>query len=39
MSELINIQLSDVDFQRCHIEVNRGKGKKDRIVPLHSKNC
>lgn len=34
VSELINIKLSDIDFQRCQIRVNEGKGKKDRIVPF-----
>lgn len=34
VSELINIQLTDVDFHRCQIWVNQGKGKKDRIVPF-----
>ncbi|WP_309495608.1 hypothetical protein [Mechercharimyces sp. CAU 1602] len=23
-----------MDFQRCQIRVNQGKGKKDRIVPF-----
>ncbi|WP_375163211.1 tyrosine-type recombinase/integrase [Laceyella sacchari] len=34
VSELINIKLTDIDFQRCQIRVNEGKGKKDRIVPF-----
>ncbi|MFC7442042.1 tyrosine-type recombinase/integrase [Laceyella putida] len=34
VSELINIKLADIDFQRCQIRVNEGKGKKDRIVPF-----
>jgi integrase/recombinase XerD len=34
VSELINIRLCDVDFARCQIRINQGKGKKDRIVPF-----
>ncbi len=34
VSELINIRLEDVDFIRCQIRINRGKGGKDRIVPF-----
>jgi integrase/recombinase XerD len=34
VSELINIKLTDIDFHRCQIQVNQGKGKKDRIVPF-----
>ncbi len=34
VSELINIKLTDIDFRRCQIRVNQGKGKKDRIVPF-----
>ncbi|MDL5039665.1 tyrosine-type recombinase/integrase [Heyndrickxia coagulans] len=26
--------MTDIDFQRCQIRVNQGKGKKDRIVPF-----
>ena len=33
ISELINLELSQVDFQECIIRV-QGKGKKDRIVPI-----
>ena len=34
VSELINIKLADVDFDRCQIRINKGKGDKDRIVPF-----
>ncbi len=34
VSELVNIRLSDVDFDRCQVRVNEGKGKKDRVVPF-----
>ncbi|WML26684.1 tyrosine-type recombinase/integrase [Neobacillus sp. OS1-33] len=34
VSELINIQLTDVDFNYCQIRINKGKGSKDRIVPF-----
>jgi integrase/recombinase XerD len=34
VSELINIHLEDIDFIRCQIRINQGKGGKDRIVPF-----
>lgn len=34
VSELVKIKLSDLDFERCQIRVNAGKGNKDRIVPF-----
>ena len=36
VSELVNIQLDDLDLDRCQIRINQGKGKKDRIVPFPS---
>ncbi|CAO4848057.1 MAG: Tyrosine recombinase XerC [Holosporales bacterium] len=27
-----SIKISDIDFDRCQIRINQGKGKKDRIV-------
>jgi integrase/recombinase XerD len=39
VSELVRILLSDVDFDRCQIRINQGKGKKDRIVRERSMNC
>ena len=34
VQELVNIKIKDVDFDRCQIRINQGKGKKDRIVPF-----
>jgi len=34
VSELVGIRLDDVDFDRCQIRINRGKGDKDRVVPF-----
>nr|WP_276565008.1 tyrosine-type recombinase/integrase [Brevibacillus halotolerans] len=34
VSELINIQLTDIDFHYCQVRINNGKGDKDRIVPF-----
>lgn len=34
VSELINIKISDIDFENLQIRINQGKGKKDRIVPF-----
>jgi len=34
VSELINIHLEELDFVRCQIRINQGKGGKDRIVPF-----
>jgi integrase/recombinase XerD len=34
VSELVRIRLEDVDFDRCQIRVNEGKGRKDRVVPF-----
>jgi integrase/recombinase XerD len=34
VSELVNIKLENVDFERCQIRINAGKGGKDRIVPF-----
>ena len=34
VSELVRILVSDVDFDRCQIRINTGKGNKDRIVPF-----
>lgn len=36
VSELVNIRLVDVDFDRCQVRINQGKGRKDRIVPFPS---
>ena len=34
VSELVNLKLTDVDYDRYQIRINLGKGKKDRIVPF-----
>ena len=34
VSELVHINLSDIDFDSCQIRITDGKGKKDRIVPF-----
>jgi len=34
VSELINIKISDVDFDYCQIRISKGKGDKGRIVPF-----
>jgi len=34
VSELVAIRLADVDFDRCQIRINQGKGGKDRVVPF-----
>jgi integrase/recombinase XerD len=36
VSELVAIELADVDFDRCQIRINEGKGRKDRVVPFPS---
>lgn len=34
VSELVNVRLADVDFDRCQVRINQGKGNKDRVVPF-----
>jgi integrase/recombinase XerD len=34
VQELTNIKMTDIDFDRCQIRINKGKGNKDRIVPF-----
>lgn len=34
VQELVNLKIEDVDFDRCQIRINQGKGGKDRIVPF-----
>lgn len=34
VNELVNIKLQDLDFERCQIRINQGKGSKDRLVPF-----
>jgi site-specific recombinase XerD len=33
-SEAVGLDLGDVDFEQEHVHVRRGKGGKDRVVPL-----
>jgi len=32
----VAIRLTDVDFDRCQVRINEGKGRKDRVVPFPS---
>lgn len=34
VQELVNVKINDIDFDRCQIRINQGKGNKDRIVPF-----
>lgn len=34
LSECINLNVYDIDYEGGHLRVNSGKGAKDRIVPL-----
>lgn len=34
ISELLNLQISDIDSDRMSVFIRQGKGKKDRYVPL-----
>lgn len=34
VQELVNVKMEDIDFDRCQIRINQGKGNKDRIVPF-----
>jgi integrase/recombinase XerD len=34
VTELVNIKLTDVDFKRCQVRIESGKGGKDRMVPF-----
>ncbi len=36
VSELINIKINDIDFER-HVLKTHGKGDKDRFIPIHAK--
>lgn len=35
VSEVANLNISDIDFENKRVRINRGKGKKDRITYLH----
>ena len=34
VSELVNVKISDINFNQCQIRINKGKRNKDRIVPF-----
>lgn len=34
VKELVNVKINEIDFDRCQIKINQGKGSKDRIVPF-----
>ncbi len=34
VQELANVKMTDIDFDRCQIRINKGKGNKDRVVPF-----
>ena len=38
-NELINLELSDVDYHEGLVRINSGKGKKDRVVPIGKIAC
>ncbi len=37
MSEAVNLKMADVDLEKRLLYVNKGKGRKDRIIPLPEK--
>lgn len=37
LNELINLKVHDVDFQSGEIFVEKGKGRKERIIPIYPK--
>ncbi len=39
LSELVALEVSDIDFSEACIKVRRGKGRKERIAPLSDKAC
>jgi integrase/recombinase XerD len=34
VQELVNIKIENIDFDRCQIRIEKGKGNKNRIVPF-----
>ncbi len=39
LSETLALQVSDIDAQRQQVHIRRGKGHKDRLVPLPDLTC
>ncbi len=35
LSELLNLQMHQVNFEEAHFFIENGKGRKDRYVPIH----
>ncbi len=38
-SELLHLNIEDIDFHEALLRVNRGKGNKERIVPISKRAC
>ena len=38
-TELVNLNLFDVDLARCIVFVREGKGKRDRVIPIGRRAC
>ena len=38
-SELIKLNIYDIDYENGYLRVNLGKGKKDRIIPIGKRAC
>jgi len=38
-NELINLEISDVDYHEGFVRINSGKGNKDRVVPIGKIAC
>ncbi len=34
LNEALNLQVSDIDAKRMVVHIHRGKGAKDRLIPL-----
>ncbi len=34
LNEALNLQVSDIDAKRMLVHIHRGKGAKDRLIPL-----
>jgi len=37
--ELGNLNIGDIDFEKRKLRINKGKGAKDRIVPIGKRTC